>query len=105
METAMKIRGWILGDGRSIHSVARETEISRTTIKKYLKKPEQPRYQRQQPRVGSKLNALTLKPDHPMGVCHQRRNASVDLVAILNLLQSKHCSKETGTKTGQDQCC
>ena len=67
METAMKIRGWILGDGRSIRAVARETGISRTTIKKYLKKPEQPRYQRQQPRVGSKLNALTLKPDHPMG--------------------------------------
>lgn len=57
METAMKIRGWILGDGRSIHSVARETGISRTTIKKYLKNPEQPRYQRRQPRVGSKLNA------------------------------------------------
>ncbi|HEV8036685.1 IS21 family transposase [Yoonia sp.] len=57
METAMKIRGWILGDGRSIHSVARETGISRTTIKKYLKNPEQPRYRRQQPRVGSKLNA------------------------------------------------
>jgi len=29
METAMKIRGWVLGDGRSIHSVARETGISR----------------------------------------------------------------------------
>ena len=57
METAMKIRGWILGDGRSIHSVARETGISRTTIQKYLKNPEQPRYQRRQPRVGSKLNA------------------------------------------------
>lgn len=56
METAMKIRGWILGDGRSIHSVARETGISRTTIKKYLKNPDQPRYQRRQPRVGSKLN-------------------------------------------------
>ena len=57
METAMKIRGWILGDGRSIHSVARETGISRTTIKKYLKNPDQPRYRRRQPRVGSKLNA------------------------------------------------
>ena len=57
METAMKIRGWILGDGRSIHSVARETGISRTTIKKYLRNPDQPRYQRRQPRVGSKLNA------------------------------------------------
>jgi len=57
METAMKIRGWILGDGRSIHAVARETGISRTTIKKYLKDPEQPRYRRRQPRAGHKLNA------------------------------------------------
>ena len=37
METTMKIRGWILGDGRSIRAVARETGISRTTIKRYLK--------------------------------------------------------------------
>jgi len=57
METAMKIRGWIWGDGRSIHAVARETGISRTTIKKYLKDPEQPQYRRRQPRVGHKLNA------------------------------------------------
>ena len=32
-----------------------------------------------------------------------RRNSSVYLVAILNLLHSKHCSKETGTKPWQDQ--
>jgi transposase len=57
METSMKIRGWILRDGRSIHAVARETGISRTTIKKYLKDPERPRYRARQPRVGSKLNA------------------------------------------------
>ncbi len=57
METAMKIRGWILGDGRSIRAVARETGISRTTIKKYLKDAEQPQYRARQPRVGSKLNA------------------------------------------------
>ncbi len=57
METAMKIRGWILGDGRSIRAVARETGISRTTIKKYLKDPEQPQYRERQPRVGHKLNA------------------------------------------------
>ena len=56
METSMKIRGWILRDGRSIHAVARETGISRTTIKKYLKDPDQPRYRRRQPRVGHKLN-------------------------------------------------
>lgn len=57
METAMKIRGWILGNGRSIRAVARETGISRTTIKKYLKDPEQPQYRERQPRVGHKLNA------------------------------------------------
>ena len=32
-----------------------------------------------------------------------RRNSSVYLGAIPYLLHSKHCSKETGTKTGQDQ--
>jgi hypothetical protein len=32
-----------------------------------------------------------------------RRNSSVYLFAILNLLHSKHCSKETGTKPRQDQ--
>ena len=57
METAMKIRGWILGDGRSIRAVARETGISRTTIKKYLKDPEQPQYRERQPRIGHKLSA------------------------------------------------
>lgn len=57
METALKIRGWILGDGRSIRAVARETGISRTTIKKYLKDPEQPQYRERQPRVGHKLSA------------------------------------------------
>jgi hypothetical protein len=31
-----------------------------------------------------------------------RRNSSVYLVAIQYLLHSKRCSKETGTKTGQD---
>jgi hypothetical protein len=32
-----------------------------------------------------------------------RRNSSVYLFAILYLLHSKHCSKETGTKPRQDQ--
>ena len=32
----------------------------------------------------------------------QRRNSSVYLVAISRLLHSKHCSKETETKPGQD---
>ena len=37
MKTALKVRGWILRDGRGIRAVARETGLSRTTIKKYLK--------------------------------------------------------------------
>jgi len=37
METALKVRGWILRDGRGIRAVARGTGLSRTTIKKYLK--------------------------------------------------------------------
>jgi len=37
METALKVRSWIWRDGRGIRAVARETGLSRTTIKKYLK--------------------------------------------------------------------
>ena len=57
METAMKIRGWILGDGRSIRAVARETGISRTTIKKYLKDDAPPQYRPARERAGLKLSA------------------------------------------------
>ena len=57
METAMKIRGWILRDGRSIRAVARETGLSRTTIKKYLKNDEPPQYRRAHERAGLKLSA------------------------------------------------
>jgi transposase len=57
METAMKIRGWILRDGRGIRAVARETGLSRTTIKKYLKDDEPPQYRRTHERVGHKLSA------------------------------------------------
>ena len=57
METALKIRGWILRDGRGIRAVARETGLSRTTIKKYLKDDEPPQYRRTHERVGHKLSA------------------------------------------------
>jgi transposase len=57
METSMKIRGWILRDGRGIRAVARETGLSRTTIKKYLKDAEPPQYRRTHERVGHKLSA------------------------------------------------
>lgn len=40
METAITIRGWVLENGRSIHVMAHETGISRSTIKTYLQKPK-----------------------------------------------------------------
>ena len=57
METALKVRGWILRDGRGIRAVARETGLSRTTIKKYLKDDAPPQYRRTHERVGHKLSA------------------------------------------------
>jgi hypothetical protein len=44
---------------------------------------------------------LTDQPD--VNPPASRRNSSVYLFAIPYLLHSKYCSKETGTKTGQDQ--
>ena len=52
METALKVRGWILRDGRGIRAVARETGLSRTTIKKYLKNDAPPQYRRAHERAG-----------------------------------------------------
>ena len=45
----MKIRRQILVGGRSIRSVERETGISRSTIRKYLRDDQPPGYQRTQP--------------------------------------------------------
>lgn len=47
MESILKIRRWVLADGRSIRSVARQTGLSRNTIKKYLKDGSPPSYHRQ----------------------------------------------------------
>lgn len=55
MESVSKIRVWILNEGRSIHSVSRATGLSRNTIKKYLKDPRPPSYERQAPPVRHKL--------------------------------------------------
>ena len=55
MESALKIRRWILVEGRSIRSVARATGLSRNTIKKYLKDDSTPSYQRQAPPVRHRL--------------------------------------------------
>ena len=57
METVLKIRGWILRDGRGIRAVARETGLSRTTIKKYLKDDAPPQYRPARERAGLKLSA------------------------------------------------
>ena len=58
MESAAKIRCWILRDGRSIRSVSRETGLSRNTIKKYLKDATPPRYHRSGPPVRHKLQGF-----------------------------------------------
>ncbi|SFP22657.1 hypothetical protein SAMN04488056_1359, partial [Cohaesibacter marisflavi] len=55
MESISKIRRWVLVDGRSIRSVARQTGLSRNTIKKYLKDDSPPSYHRQAPPVRHKL--------------------------------------------------
>ena len=55
MESISKIRRWVLVDGRSIRSVARQTGVSRNTIKKYLKDDSPPSYHRQAPPVRRKL--------------------------------------------------
>ena len=55
MEIAVKIRRMVLRDGRSIRSVSRETGLSRTTVRKYLKDASPPVYHRQGPPVRHKL--------------------------------------------------
>ena len=54
-ESVSKIRRWVLVDGRGIRSVARATDLSRNTIRKYLKDGNPPSYQRQAPPVRHKL--------------------------------------------------
>jgi transposase len=58
MESAAKIRRWVLREGRSIRSVSRETGLSRNTIKKYLKDGSPPTYRRSQAPVLHKLAAF-----------------------------------------------
>ena len=55
MESAAKIRRMVLRDGRTVRSVSRETGLSRTTVRKYLKDKRPPSYQRQSPPVRHKL--------------------------------------------------
>ncbi len=56
MESVLKIRRWILREGRSIRSVSRQTGLSRNTIKKYLKDGDPPSYQRRVSPVRRKLS-------------------------------------------------
>ncbi len=51
----MKIRQWVLVEGKSMRTVAKETGISRTTISKYCKDGNPPKYERAAPLVSEKL--------------------------------------------------
>ncbi len=56
METAMKIRRQVLVEGKSIRSVSKKMNVSRNTVRKYLKQESPPGYQLQTP-----------KPRHQLG--------------------------------------
>ena len=79
METIGKIRRRHLLGNENISTVARSLNLSRNTVKKYLKATEAPRYQRQHqphPKLGSFLDTLTtwLEQDHHLPKA-QRRTA------------------------------
>ena len=63
METALKIRRLCLVEGKSISEVARRFHLSRTTVRKYLKEDQPPRYNlskpRPRPRLGNYESTLT----------------------------------------------
>ena len=56
METSVKIRRLCLVKGRTISSVARQFNLSRNTVRKYLKQSDPPRYQRTTPRQCPQLD-------------------------------------------------
>jgi transposase len=58
METAIKIRRLCLVEGKSISEVARRFQLSRTTVRKYLKTPHPPAYHRTSPRPKPQLAAF-----------------------------------------------
>lgn len=55
MESSLKIRRRVLRDGQSIRSVSRDTGLSRTTTRKYLKDASPPGYHRHGPTARHKL--------------------------------------------------
>ncbi len=57
METALTIRRVCLVEGKSISEVARRFQLSRTTVRKYLKGGEPPSYQLSKLRAWPRLGA------------------------------------------------
>lgn len=58
METVLKIRRLCLVEGQSISEVARRFQLSRTTVRKYLKDPSPPAYNQNHPRAKPQLAAF-----------------------------------------------
>ncbi len=58
METAMKVRRRILVNNESIRSVAKETGLSRNTIRKYCRDESPPKYKRSAPNFSPKLKGF-----------------------------------------------
>ena len=58
METAMKVRRRILVNNESIRSVAKETGLSRNTIRKYCRNDEAPKYKRSDPSFSPRLKGF-----------------------------------------------
>jgi transposase len=56
MEIAMKVRHRVLVQAQSMRKVARETGLSRNTIRKYCLDESPPQYERQKPQFSPKLN-------------------------------------------------
>ena len=56
METSVKIRRLCLVEGRTISSVARQFNLSRNTVRKYLKQSDPPKYHRARTRDCPKLD-------------------------------------------------
>ena len=80
METSVKIRRLCLVKQQSISSVARQFNLSRTTVRKYLKQSDPPRYERKAVPASPKLDDYKsqlvkwLETDHHRPV-RERRNA------------------------------
>lgn len=58
METAMKVRRRVLVNNESIRAVAKETGLSRNTIRKYCRNDSPPKYKRTAPNFSPKLKGF-----------------------------------------------